>query len=69
MGFVRTAAWKTQIQEVFELCCIGLQNGGVYTGKTCKATVSHMNCVSRIMIGAGKKVRVLNVHLTQFLYT
>ena len=30
-----------------------------YTGKNCKATVSYMNCVSRIMIGAGKKVRVL----------
>ena len=28
LGFVRTAAQETQLQEVLELCSAGLQNGG-----------------------------------------
>ena len=33
MGFVRTAALETQIQEELELCSARLQNGEVYKGK------------------------------------
>ena len=28
LGFVRTVAWETQIQEALELCSTRLQNGG-----------------------------------------
>ena len=52
MGFVKTAAQETQIQEALELCPTGLQNGG---GKKCKVTIRYMNCVSTVIIGDGKK--------------
>ena len=54
MWFVRIAAQETQIQEA-------LQNStdykmrGAYKGKSCKVTVSYMNCLSRTVIEAAKK--------------
>ena len=55
LEFVRTAALDTQIQEALELCSARLKKGGVYKGKNHKITVGYMSCLSRIIIGAGKK--------------
>ena len=37
LGFVRTAAWKTQIQEALEICSTRLQNGG-------RKLLGYINC-------------------------
>lgn len=60
LGFVRTAS-LTQIQETLELCCTELQNGE----KTCRDRTtgpqeSHMSCLSRIIIAAGKRCCLLS---------
>ena len=53
---------ERQIEEVLELCYAGLQNEkNVYKGKKHKIKVSYINCMLRILIGAGKK----GVHQTR----
>ena len=37
LGFVRTAAWETQIQEALEICSTRLQNGG-------RKLLGYINC-------------------------
>lgn len=51
----------TQIQETLELCCAELQNGreGLQR-QNHRATVSHMSCLSRIIIAAGKRCCLLS---------
>lgn len=55
LGFIRTATWETQIQEILKLCSIDYETGEAYEGKNCKATVSYSSFMIRIIIGAGKK--------------
>ena len=60
LGFARTVARETQIQEALELCCRPLDykmglGGNPYKGKNHKVTISYMSCLSGIIIGAGKK--------------
>lgn len=49
-----------QIQEALELRSMDWKIGEAYEGKNGKATVSYMNCLSRIITGAGKKSRCLS---------
>ena len=51
LGFIRTATWETQIQEVLKLCSIDYETGEAYEGKNCKAIVSDINYFSRIING------------------
>ena len=51
----------TQIQETLELCCSELKNGREGLQRQYhRARVSHMCCLSRIIIAAGKRRCLLN---------
>ena len=54
MGFVRTVAFKTQIEKKHLNCVLNYKMGEAYKDKNYKIMVSYRSCLSRIIIEAGK---------------
>ena len=55
LGFVRTVAFKTQIEKKHLNCVLNYKMGEAYKDKNYKIMVSYRSCLSRIVIEAGKK--------------
>ena len=68
LKFLKKVIWDllglhpgTQIQETLELCCTELQNGReALQRQNHRATASHMSCLSRNTIAAGKRCCLLS---------
>lgn len=55
MGFVRTTAWRHGFKRQLNCVLLDYKMEKVYKSKNLKVTVGYMSCLSRIIIGAGKK--------------
>ena len=55
LGFVRTAAGRYRFKKHLNCVPPDYKMEEAYKGKSCKATVSYISCLSKIVTGAGKK--------------